>query len=116
MDNEDMIIWFVKQIGFSNKDIAEMFTLECDETTKFKPSDIKIMMLKRKRWPYDTWHILRAYTVQRISYIQRDVDKFNETYATQYKMFKEELMFPLGRLGVFMACMLLAEDVEFTLE
>lgn len=111
-----MIIWFIKQTGFSNKDIAEMFTLECDELKEFQPSDIKKMMSKRAKWPYDTWHILRAHTQQRLWHVQRDVDKFNQTNATQYKMFKEELAFPLGRLGVLMTCILLGEDVEFILE
>ena len=63
MDNEDMIIWFIDQIGFSNKDIAKMLSLESDELKEFQPSDIKKMMLKRAKWPYDTWHILRAHTL-----------------------------------------------------
>ena len=115
MNNDDMIIWFIKQIGFSHQDVAEMLTAHSDELRNFTSKQVKQMMLKRTEWPFDTWNVLRCMTSQKIARVQRQVNLINEISPQEYKVKKAELTSPLDRLGVIMACILLSDDTPVIL-
>ena len=116
MNNDDMIIWFIKQLGLSHQDVAKMLTELSVEGQNFRPKQIKQMMLKRSAWPNGTWDVLRNFTSHKIASAQKRVMLFNETGASTFKVSRQELCSPLGRLGVIMSCILIADDIPVILE
>lgn len=116
MNNEDMIVWFIKELGLAHQDVAEMLTELSVEGKSFQPKHIKQMMLKRSVWPSDTWDVLRSFTSQKIADVQKSVLLFNETGASTFKVSSQELGSPIGRLGVIMSCILLADNIPILVD
>ena len=116
MNNEDMIVWFIKQLGLSHQDVAEMLTELSVEEQEFQSRHIKQMMLKRSTWPLNTWDVLRVFTPQKIANVQKTIMLFNETGAAEFKVNREELGSPIGRLGVIISCILLDDNIPIIVD
>lgn len=116
MKDQKTFIWFIDQLGLTAGEIAQLFNSDIDRTRHFTARDVKLMKKGKVTWPEGAWDMLRQVTTHCIADTQERIRTFNEAPKGEFIITREDMGTALGRLSVFMTCILLGEDIPVVME